>query len=129
MFHQIDGQGDEMVGEEDCLVMNIFTPDLEPDAPFPVMVHMMTLGNFLNYLQGLDPWRRSYYRKQRCFSRMGIGGVRVRVRTHGFSQLAHATTHNYQPHRERSLISHTSGSHSALSTHDQNQQPRSHGGK
>ena len=47
MFHQIDGQGDDMVGEEDCLVMNIFTPDLEPDAPYPVMVHMMTLGNFL----------------------------------------------------------------------------------
>jgi len=32
------GTSDEVVGQEDCLVMNIYSPNLTPDVPYPVMV-------------------------------------------------------------------------------------------
>ena len=38
VFDQLDGQSDEVVGQEDCLVMNIYSPNLTPDIPYPVIV-------------------------------------------------------------------------------------------
>ena len=38
LFDQIDASSDEVIGEEDCLVMNIYSPNLTPDLPYPVMV-------------------------------------------------------------------------------------------
>ena len=38
MFYQTFGTSDEVVGQEDCLVMNIYSPNLTPDVPYPVMV-------------------------------------------------------------------------------------------
>jgi len=34
----IDASSDEVVGQEDCLVMNIYSPNLTPDVTYPVMV-------------------------------------------------------------------------------------------
>ena len=41
MFDQIDASSDEVVGQEDCLVMNIYSPNLTPDVRYPVMVCLL----------------------------------------------------------------------------------------
>ena len=37
-FNQIDGSSGEVIGQEDCLMMNIYSPNLTPETPLPVMV-------------------------------------------------------------------------------------------
>ena len=44
VFDQLDGGSDEVVGEEDCLMMNIYSPNLTPDVPYPVMVCNLAKG-------------------------------------------------------------------------------------
>ena len=44
VFDQLDGGSDEVVGQEDCLVMNIYSPALTPDVPYPVMVCNLAKG-------------------------------------------------------------------------------------
>merc|ERR1711962_346212 len=34
----IDGSSGEVIGQEDCLMMNIYSPNLRPETPLPVMV-------------------------------------------------------------------------------------------
>ena len=44
VFDQLDGGSDEVVGEEDCLMMNIYSPNLTPDVTYPVMVWNFAKG-------------------------------------------------------------------------------------
>ena len=37
-LNQIDGSSGEVIGQEDCLMMNIYSPNLTPETPLPVMV-------------------------------------------------------------------------------------------
>ena len=37
-LNQIDGSAGEVIGQEDCLMMNIYSPNLTPETPLPVMV-------------------------------------------------------------------------------------------
>ena len=37
MLDQIDASSEEVIGQEDCLMMNIYSPNLTPDVPYPVM--------------------------------------------------------------------------------------------
>ena len=44
-FNQIDGSSGEVIGQEDCLMMNIYSPNLTPETPLPVMVWKKTKEN------------------------------------------------------------------------------------
>jgi len=56
----IDGSAGEVIGQEDCLMMNIYSPNLTPETPLPVMVWIhgggLITGSNIAAFYGASPY-------------------------------------------------------------------------
>ncbi|KAJ8402901.1 hypothetical protein AAFF_G00362150 [Aldrovandia affinis] len=73
----------QVIGEEDCLHLNVWTPTLRTDARLPVMVWLH--GGFLHMLSGLE---RGYSPSEDLTAQTGLVYVSLNYRLNAFGFLA-----------------------------------------
>lgn len=72
-----------VMGQEDCLFINVWTPTLQPDAKLPVMVWIH--GGFLHMLSGGEP---NYSPTEKLAADTGMVYVSFNYRLNAFGFLA-----------------------------------------